>query len=71
MTAMECIYVDEVPVLFGPDPGPVVARLAPLGDRVRVGTWTGEFPLTGDLLARSLQLCDDTVGPLLPAEWRL
>lgn len=65
---MPCVYVDGVPVVFG-EYDSMKPHLAPLGDRVTYGTWDGEYPLTGDLLRRSLALCDGEVAPLLPRGW--
>lgn len=46
-----------------PDPD-MLAVLAPLGDRVVVGDYQGEYPLTGDALARSIAVEETVVDPL-------
>lgn len=60
------LFVDDVPVLWcTPAPEPdLLDRLRSLGDRAKVGEWSGEYPLTGDVLDRSLRLLHEVVDPL-------
>lgn len=65
---MNCTYVDAVPVLFGSgNDERLKGWLAPLGDRVRYGTWDGPYPLAGADRKRSLAVLESVVEPLIPA----
>jgi hypothetical protein len=72
VTEYECVlFIDDTPVAWrrSRDPGSAWTDYADvlerLGDRGRVGMWDGPFPLTGDLLERSLALHDDVLMPIL------
>lgn len=68
-------FVDGIPVLFGledddDDDPSVEPWLAPLGARVAVERWEGEYPLRGHLLIQSLSMLEHEVAPLLPPDMR-
>lgn len=63
-----CVYIDDVPVLFSHmtevadeplDPRIAAALDEAVPGRWRDGTWDGEYPLTGEMLAHSLALSDE------------
>lgn len=69
--AQTCLFVDGVPVMFGGGPHePYLTWYRPLGRRARWGIWTGEYPLTGDVLLESMHLYNTEVKWLIPLEFR-
>lgn len=66
-----CMFVDDVPVLFGGGPyEPYNTWYRPLGKRKRWGIWTGTYPLEGDVLAESMRLYNEEVKWLIPVAFR-